>query len=112
MKEEQLKKLFGKRVRAIRKSKNLTQEKLSEMTDMDPQHFCKMENGTHFPSPKNLVKIANALNVEIKELFTFTADKDENLEKIFLDIKNLSDKELEFIQSVILSMNKLNEKQV
>ena len=31
MEEQQLKKLFGKRVREIRKSRHLTQEKLSEI---------------------------------------------------------------------------------
>lgn len=109
MKEDELKKLFGKRVRLIRKSKNLTQEKLSEMTDMDPQHFCKMENGTHFPSPKNLVKIANALNVDIKELFKFSNIQNEPLEKLFLEIQQLTPKETEFLKSFLKSLNKLKE---
>lgn len=109
MKEEELKKLFGKRVRLIRKSKNLTQEKLSEMTDMDPQHFCKMENGTHFPSPKNLVKIANALNTDIKDLFFFSDIKNEPLEKLFLEIKQLSPKEIEVLKYFLKSINKLKE---
>ncbi len=54
MDEKQLKKDFGNRIRYIRKQKKLTQEILSEIADIDPQHYCKIENGTHFPSPKIL----------------------------------------------------------
>ena len=106
MKEEQLKKQFGQRVRLIRKSQNLTQEKLSEMIDLDPQHFCKMENGTHFPSPKNLVKIADALNVEVQDLFAFNSSN-KTLEKIIIEIKNLTPKELDFLQTILNALNKL-----
>ena len=106
MKEEQLKKLFGQRVRLIRKSQNLTQEKLSEMIDLDPQHFCKMENGTHFPSPKNLVKIADALNVKIQDLFAFNSTNN-TLDKIIIETKNLTPKELEFLQTIINALGKL-----
>ena len=106
MKEEQLKKQFGQRVRLIRKSQNLTQEKLSEMIDLDPQHFCKMENGTHFPSPKNLVKIADALNVEVQDLFAFNSS-DKTLEKIIVEVKNLTPKELDFLQTIISALSKL-----
>lgn len=79
------------------------------MTDMDPQHFCKMENGTHFPSPKNLVKIANALNIDIRELFAFSDSKNETLEKIFLEIKQLTPKEIEFLKSFLKSLSKFKE---
>lgn len=106
MKEEQLKKQFGQRVRLIRKSQNLTQEKLSEMIDLDPQHFCKMENGTNFPSPKNLVKIADALNVEVQDLFAFNSS-DKTLEKIIVEVKNLTPKELDFLQTIINALSKL-----
>lgn len=106
MKEEQLKKQFGQRVRLIRKSQNLTQEELSEMIDLDPQHFCKMENGTHFPSPKNLVKIADALNVEVQDLFAFNSS-DKTLEKIIVEVKNLTPKELDFLQTIINALSKL-----
>lgn len=108
MKEEDLKKIFGKRVRFIRKERNLTQEQLSEMTDMDPQHFCKLENGTHFPSPKNLVKIANALNVDLFDLFTPTS-KNKTLDKIFIQAKALTDEELEFVLNTIYSLLKLRK---
>lgn len=103
MKEEQFKKEFGKRVRFIRKERGLTQEKLSEMTDMDPQHFCKMENGSHFPSPKNLVKIAAALNVNIQDLFDFDS-QNEILDKITVKIKTLEEKELAFLLNTIDSL--------
>lgn len=109
MEEQQLKKLFGKRVREIRKNSHLTQEKLSEIIEMDPQHFCKMENGTHFPSSKNLVKIAQALNVSVYDLFDFEASNNRLLDDIYLKLKNMSPKELEFVKSLVVSLEKLNK---
>ena len=76
------------------------------MIDLDPQHFCKMENGTHFPSPKNLVKIADALNVEVQDLFAFNSS-DKTLEKIIVEVKNLTPKELDFLQTIINALSKL-----
>lgn len=109
MEEQQLKKLFGKRVREIRKSRHLTQEKLSEIIEMDPQHFCKMENGTHFPSSKNLVKIAQALNVSVCDLFDFEKSDNQLLDDISLKLKNMPPQELEFVKSIIMSLEKLNK---
>lgn len=55
MDEKEFKKLFGLTIRELRKEKNLTQEQLAELVWLDTQHFCKMENGNHFPSLKNLL---------------------------------------------------------
>ena len=65
-----------------------------------------MENGTHFPSPKNLVKIADALNVEVQDLFAFNSS-DKTLEKIIVEVKNLTPKELDFLQTIISALSKL-----
>lgn len=68
---ENLKTKLGKRIKYLRKSQNLTQEKLAEMINMDITSLSKIETGRNFPQPDTLVKICKALNVEIKQLFTF-----------------------------------------
>ncbi len=108
MDETQLKKLFGQRIRELRKNKKLTQEELAELVWMDPQYFCKIENGNHFPSLKNLVKLASALDVEVKDLFTYNeTPKSETLRKINNGIKKLNTKELTFLNSTISSILEL-----
>lgn len=95
---DSLKRNFGLRVRELRKSAHMTQEQLAEKLGMDTPNVCRMENGTHFPQTKNLVKLAEILNVEIKELFEYAhlQSKSELVKKInsFLKTATLKDAEL------------------
>lgn len=65
------KQLLGKRIKELRKSANLTQEKLAELIDIETGSLSGIESGRHFPSLPTLEKIANNLNVELKALFDF-----------------------------------------
>lgn len=108
MDEKQLKKLFGQRVKTLRKSQNLTQEQLAELIWMDPQHLCKMENSSHFPTLKNIIKLADVLNIDIKDLFSYD-NIEENivLDKIKIELNKLNRKELNFLLKTILSLQEL-----
>ncbi len=109
MDEVQLKNLFGKRVRELRQSRGYTQEKLSELLWIDPQHFCKMENGNHFPTVKNLVNLANVLGVDVKDLFSYdNSEIDETVSKINFELKKLNQKELNYIYKMISALGDLS----
>jgi transcriptional regulator with XRE-family HTH domain len=60
---------FGQRVREIRKGKNLSQEDLSFKADLHRTYIGMIERAEKNITLINIEKIANALNVEIKELF-------------------------------------------
>ena len=79
--EESLKKKFGCRVKYLRKINRITQEQLSGMIHIEPPNISKMEKGIHFPSPKNIEKLAEILQVEVKDLFDFE-NLNENLNKL------------------------------
>ena len=64
-------KYLGKRIKFLRESKNLTQEKLAEKSGLSADYIGKIEVNINKPGLQGLVKIANALNVHIKELFDF-----------------------------------------
>ncbi len=70
-----VKKLLGNRIKEIRKERKITQEKLAELIDIEPNNVSKIENGKNYPSAENLAKIAQALNTEIHELFIFNQHK-------------------------------------
>ena len=100
-------KLFGNRIKEIRKKLKLTQEQLSEKVGLDVQTISRIETGYYFTSYENLEKLAIALNVDIKDLFNFQNidDKDVLREKIEnklhqLDVKDLQ-KVLMFIQECL-----------
>ena len=68
--EEFLNKL-GSKIRILRNNKKLSQEGLAEMADLDRNFISLIENGKANPSIIYLKQIADALNVDIKELFNF-----------------------------------------
>ncbi len=63
--------LLAKRLKQLRKSKGLTQEKLAELIGRDTKHISKLELAGSYPSIETLNRIANALQVELKDIFNF-----------------------------------------
>ena len=63
------KNIVGTPIRRIRKTRLLSQDALSEMIGIDPKSLGRIENGLYHPSLDTLVKIAQALDVPIRELF-------------------------------------------
>lgn len=66
-----LRKKFGRRLRHIRREKDLTQEQLAEITKLSVDTVSLIERGINAPSFETLEKFANALNVAVYELFQF-----------------------------------------
>jgi len=60
--------LLGEAVRAKRKQAQLSQEKLAEKSDLSTVFISRVERGVESPSVDNLVKIARALSVRVREL--------------------------------------------
>lgn len=63
---------FGTKLAYIRKSKKLSQMKLAEIVDMNFNYIGQIERGEANVTIKTIHLIADALDVEIKELFNFS----------------------------------------
>lgn len=96
-------KLFGKRIKELRKARNLTQEQLSELLGVFQKQIGNIETGTTFTTMHNIEKLAKALNVEIEDLFTFSHHKDRNdlINEINNYINNVSYEKLRVIYKVV-----------
>ncbi len=109
----ELRKKLGKRIKQIRESKGIKQCVLAEKLNMEPSNLTRIESGYQFPKEENLVKIANVLEIEIKDLFSFPVEitKDDVLKKINKTITGLSRAELIFIYNFLVSykINKESE---
>ena len=68
-----LREKFGRRLRELRLAKELTQERLAELTGLSVDFLSLVERGRSSPSFENLDAIASALKVQVAELFTFGA---------------------------------------
>lgn len=63
-------KRLGNRIRVIRKEKKLRQVELGYRCDLDKQAMSRIELGDTNPTALTLKKIADALEVEVADLFT------------------------------------------
>ena len=59
---------FGKRVRELRKSKGISQERLAEMAGIDRSYMGNIERGEKNVTLKKAYEICDALDVEIQDL--------------------------------------------
>ena len=96
-------KLFGKRIKELRKNKKLTQEQLGELVGIDFKQIGNIETGTYFTTMPTLEKIAKALDVEIYELFNFNHNNSREIliENIIKMIKEASDDDLKIIYRIV-----------
>lgn len=67
-----LEKKFGAKLAYVRKSQKLSQMKLAEIVDMNFNYIGQIERGEANVTIHTMKILANALNVEMKELFDFT----------------------------------------
>lgn len=71
-KNENLEKKFGAKLAYVRKSKKLSQMKLAEIVDMNFNYIGQIERGEANVTIHTIRVLANALDIEVKELFNFT----------------------------------------
>lgn len=82
-----IKKLLGKRIQELRKSKRLTQEELAEKIGIGTPNISYFETGRFSPAVETIEKIAKALDVEIYELYMFNPLK--SIEEIQTELENV-----------------------
>ena len=66
-----IKGLLGKRIKELRTSKKISQEKLSEMVGFGQRTISKIECGKTFITAEHLAKLLTALDIGIEDLFNF-----------------------------------------
>jgi len=66
---QSVKDLFGKRIKELRKARNLTQEQLAELVDIDTRNIIKIENSETFPRAKTLDKLLEVFQISAAEIF-------------------------------------------
>ncbi len=89
---------LGARIKNLRRKLGYTQEQFAEAIGVAPRHVSRIENGVNSPSIDTLAKIADILQVDIKELFNFPYMESEKYLKddigLILDKLNLEELKL------------------
>lgn len=68
--EQKLRKILAHNLKVERAKKELTQEKLAELTGISAKHITKIESAKVSPSIYIVYKLANVLKTSIDELIT------------------------------------------
>lgn len=66
-----IKTAYGEKVKSIRKSQKVSQEKLAELAELDRTYISDIENGKRNVSIETVYKIAKALNTPMVSFFEF-----------------------------------------
>ena len=69
MEKEPILLAFGQRVQELRKKRNLSQEQLADMSGVHRTYIGMVERAEKNITLRNIKKIADALGVNIKDLF-------------------------------------------
>ncbi|MDR2070665.1 MAG: helix-turn-helix domain-containing protein [Treponema sp.] len=69
MDEADLRSIFSLNFKRFRARKGLSQEKIAEKMEISPNYLSDIESGEGWVSPFSLIKMANALGIEVFEMF-------------------------------------------
>lgn len=101
------KELLGKRIKELRKTKNLKQEALAEKLNIEPRQLSKLETGRHYPSFETTLKLLEVFNIKFEELMNFghLQEKKIILEEIKEKICNLDEEKLKITHKFLSAIN-------
>ncbi len=103
----QLKKTLGEIVRETRKNKKMSQEMLAEKVGVCKRTIMDVEKGTANPKFELLYMLVKELNLPLNKIFYQDLDAVLNLrEELMQELKNCSEKEMQFILTVVKSLQK------
>lgn len=82
---------LGAKIKEFRTAKELTLEKLAELSELSPRHISRIENGDSYPQGKSLEKILYALNSKPVDLYNFELVPEKQPSANFSESENSSD---------------------
>lgn len=100
------KQILGHRIKELRNTKNITQEKLAELINVESASISNIECGRNYPNLANLEKILIVLGYDFKDVFNFNHIKEKTSikNKLIEYINQAEEKELSFLYKIITSL--------
>ena len=94
---------IGEKIREVRKSRNLTQQKLAEMADIGIMYMGEIERGVKFPSMNVFVKIIEALDVSADYILRdeIHSGKEYVFDEITKKLEDLSPKQRKAVSDIL-----------
>lgn len=70
-----LRKSFGRRLKRLRVQKGMSQEELAAIANLSVDFLSLIERGVNSPSFSSIEKLADALDMPVRELFRFDEEE-------------------------------------
>jgi transcriptional regulator with XRE-family HTH domain len=83
------KKLIGSRIKQLRRTHNYSQERLAEIAGINSKYLSSIERGAENPTLDLFIRLAQALKVDLRELFEM--DQESNPKMVRRRLKALVD---------------------
>lgn len=93
---------FGRKLRELRKQKNLTQKQLAALIGVKNSIISFYEVGDRIPSPEIIIKLAAALNVTSDYLLGI--EKNETI-----DVSGLDENDKKLVRSLVDTLRRKNQ---
>jgi transcriptional regulator with XRE-family HTH domain len=71
------KRLIGNRIKTLRQARGISQERLAEIISMNTKYISSIERGKANPTLDTIITIADALKVDMAELFNIAFEPKE-----------------------------------
>ena len=98
-----LREIFAHNLKKHRKNGGLSQEKLAERVSVSTHHIAMMEIGRSYPAMELVERIANALDIEIHELFMNPQALPKEMDRLYQAMaKNIEQVVCEAIEKAML----------
>ena len=99
MKNNELGKKLGLRIRELRIANKIKQGELADLLDMERSNLTRIESGLQRPNDENLLKIAKILKVEVKDLFDFghMMSRNELILSINENLSTMNDNQIRYV---------------
>lgn len=97
---------IGTRIKRIRISKKMTQDKLAELVNLSTPHMSHVETGSTKVSLPTLVRIANVLECSMDELLcdSLTRARDQFINEISRETNDCSEEEIRIIADTVKAL--------
>lgn len=97
----------GNEIKKARKSKNLSQFQLAELTGIDEKQIYRIESGFTSPKLENFVKIASVLDLNIKFFNTIDIEERPYVKDIINLLNESTEDKLKVYYNVLKSLNEV-----
>ena len=94
---------FGKRLRYLRKQRNLSQTELGELSDIHFSHISRYERGAAQPTADTLKRLSDALKISVAHLVEDSDNpiEDPEIRQQLREIESLPEKDRQVVKRLL-----------